>query len=111
MAGAALGYRVASGMLTIDSYYLAVLLEYGFIGFILYYGMLAISIWIAGTGSFAKNTKGELTLLTPLMLSLINFCIIKSVFSEEGNHPLVFMMMAMTAALAFRQKNPSPGVP
>src|SRR3546814_3003931 len=40
---AALNYRLPSGMLTIDSYYLSIGLDYGVLGLIAFYGMLLYS--------------------------------------------------------------------
>ena len=109
MAAVTLGFRAPDGQITIDSYYLSILLEYGIIGFVVYYGLVALSLYQAGQCWLnGTSTEKEFTLFIPLMLSLFNFCVIKLVLSEEDTHALVFMMLGMIAALAFRLKELRP---
>jgi hypothetical protein len=109
MGGDALGYRTPGGFLTIDSYFLSIALEYGVVGFILYYGMIALSVYAAGRGLLLKRSvEREMALLVPVTLSLLNFVVIKSVFSQDQNHPLVFMMMGMVVALVYRRNKAAP---
>ena len=95
MAGATLGFgRDLGGMITIDTYYLSVLLEYGVAGFIVYYGMFAIAIYEGGKRGVLKVSQIEdKNFLLPIVISLIVFVIIKSVFSQQDNHPVIFMML------------------
>ena len=44
----------------------------------------------------------EYTFLVPIGIAMLNFLVIKSVFSEEANHPIVFMYIGMIVALAAR---------
>ncbi|HWY61116.1 MAG TPA: O-antigen ligase family protein [Rhizomicrobium sp.] len=112
MSAVTLGFREPDGLLTIDSYYLSLLLEYGIIGLVIFYGMFALSIYQAGKCWLNYNsTEKELTLFVPLILSLLAFCVMKAVFSQEDSHALVFMMMGMIAALAFRQNKFRLGSP
>ena len=98
-----LGFREPGGLLTIDSYVLSILIEYGVIGFIVFYGMFA---WTAARslreGMATPTARRELNLLLPTGVALIVFMIIKSVFSEEGNHPLLFILLGMCCALFYR---------
>ena len=101
-----------SGQLTIDSYYLSMLVDYGIVGFLVFYGMFAASIFYSAKASLAADLKSPDNLfLAPIAISLTNFFVIKSVFSQEDNHPLVFMMMGMAAALVVRARAaaPAPG--
>ena len=109
MGGEALNFVDSTGFKTIDSYYLMIALEYGIIGFAIYYGMIALSIWHAGRYSFfhKRPPTREEALLVPLMVSLLNFLVIKSVFSQQDNHPLIFMEMGMIVALTWRMRNAS----
>jgi O-antigen ligase len=101
--GETLGFFAPSGLLTIDTYYLAVALEYGVLGFIIYYGMFAIGVAYAAVYAIlARNRSGDYLLFLPISLALVNFLVIKSVFSEQDNHPLVFTMLGMLVALACR---------
>jgi hypothetical protein len=90
-----------SGMITIDTYYLSVVLEYGIAGFIVYFGMIAIAIYEAGRrGLFDVSDNEDRGFLLPITISLVTFIIIKSVFSQQDNHPVVFMMLGALMALA-----------
>lgn len=104
-SGYTLGYA-PFGMLTIDTYYLAVALEYGVIGFICYYSIIGWCVYSAGaTSIFNESDDPDRPFLVPLAISLLNFFIIKSVFSQQDNHPLVFAMMGMVIAACSRIRN------
>ena len=97
-----LGYA-PFGFLTIDNYYLAIVLEYGVVGFIIYYGMFLAAVFYSGKRIVAERfSEPELELIIPAAIALVNFVMIKSVFSEEGNHPIVFMMLGMVVAFLHR---------
>lgn len=105
MGGSTLGFVNPAGTVTIDTYYLMVGLEYGVIGFFVYYGMVAVSCYQAG--KYALNSpSGEFSFFAPLAISLANFIVIKSVFSQQDNHPLIFMMLGIVTALVFRMMSP-----
>jgi len=105
-AARTLGYYGAGGKLTIDSYYLTIGLEYGLIGFILYFGMFLAAIYFGGR-ALLKSTPGEDRLIIPVIIAVANFSIIKSIFSQESNHPLIFCMLGMIVALVHRINSPS----
>lgn len=90
-----------NGMITIDTYYLSILLEYGLVGFIVYYGMFAIAIYEGARRCiFAQIDDEDRSFLVPTTISLVCFIVIKSVFSQQDNHPVVFMMLGAIVALA-----------
>lgn len=67
--------------------------------------MFILVICGAGKNLFAEQLAGtELALFAPVMLALLNFFVIKSVFSQDDNHGLIFMMVGMYAALSYRCK-------
>jgi hypothetical protein len=106
MGASALGNYTPGGILTIDSYYLAVGLEYGILGFIVYYGMLLLAIRYGAKYSVnVHKYDREYAFLIPITIALTNFLIIKSVFSQQDNHPLIFMMLGMLVALIYRARN------
>lgn len=111
MGGEALGYSNKAGIQTIDNYVLALALEVGIVGLIAYITMLFSAIYYAVKYSF-KIKKGdeELSLLTPIAVSLVNFASIKIFFSNDDNHPFVFMLMGMATALIFRLRRSEKGV-
>lgn len=105
MGGSALGYTNPAGIPTIDSYYLLVGLDYGPIGFVLYYGLFIVAIVLALRCIFRTTTRDhDLGILSPVALALFNFLVIKSIFSNDENHPLAFMMLGMVMALAWRTR-------
>jgi len=99
-----LGYETPGGILTIDNYFLLVALDWGILGFIVYYGMILAVTWNSAkygwTGEFSRTR--EHTYLIPLGVALAEFFVIKSIFSQTHNHALTFMMMGMVAALVYR---------
>lgn len=100
-----LGQRNPAGVLTIDTYYMLIGLEYGLLGIVAFYGMLIAAIYY--TGKYAINmvpSNNDTALLMPLSVALVNFLVIKAVFSQQDNHPLIFMMIGMGAALVYRVK-------
>ncbi len=105
MDASTLGYFDTSGNLTIDSYYISVLLEYGIVGFIVFYGMLAVSIYYSGKAALdTRRPSREVMILVPAAIAIANFVVSKAVLSQKENHPLVFMMLGMVAALVWRSR-------
>ena len=103
-AGDTLGWSSSvSGPGSIDTYYLSILLEYGVIGFVVFYGIFVMATYYACVEVY--HGRGAYTaLLTPAAITLINFVIIKSVFSQEANHPLIFILLGMTVALVYKNR-------
>lgn len=100
--GITLGYVNQAGQGTIDSYFLLILLEYGLAGFVVFFGMFAVALWKGGQTIFQRGLTGELSLLIPLMIAIADWIVIKSIFAQPDNHPLIFAMLGMTTALIFR---------
>lgn len=100
-SGDTLGFLSPIGIQTIDTYYLAIGLEYGVIGFVVYYGMLVASTYYAAKYA-VRSPKGELSYFMPAAIALANFIVIKSVFSQQDNHPLIFMLMGIVTAMVYR---------
>lgn len=96
-----LGKVSRSGVLTIDSYYIVIALEYGLLGFIAYYGLVFAGIWQAVKHGL-KSTDPEAALLLPLAVMLSVFVIAKGVLAQDDNHVLVFITLGMVAALAHK---------
>lgn len=101
-----LGFTNQAGVLTIDTYYLVIGLEFGVIGFFIYYGMIIAAI--AGGGRQLLHAKtSDLAMLAPLLIALVNFLVIKSIFSQQENHPLAFIFLGAVLALVWRSKKQS----
>jgi len=101
---AILGIRGSHDTLTIDNYYISVALDYGVIGFIVFYGMILATIIYATRAALRAPDDREFSYLMPIAVSLSSFFVIKWVFAQSGNHSLVFMMMGAVAALLWRLK-------
>ncbi len=101
-AAETLGIRGSGDKLTIDNYYLAIALEYGIIGFIVFYGMLVLGIVYGVRGFLKRSDDPEVSFLIPCAISMTSFFVVKWVFAQQDNHPLIFMMLGATCALCWR---------
>ena len=100
-----LGFTLQNGFLTIDNYYLDIALEYGVVGFIVFYGLLAYTIYKGGWFAYFDDQKDpEISFLAPASIALLSFLIIKSVFSQQDNNPIAFMLIGMVLALITRAR-------
>ena len=101
--GNALGYTDLAGRGTIDSYYLLLLMDVGIVGAVAYLVALAATVFYA-TKFVVSNRSAdpETYFLIPILVSLVNFAVIKIVFANAENHPIAFMCMGVAAALILR---------
>jgi hypothetical protein len=100
----------SSGSITIDNYYLETALDWGVVGFIVYVAMIVLPAWFAGRYSWARGMRTrEHTFLVPASIFMIEFIVIKSIFSQTHNHKLQFIVMGMIAALIYRVRFGVPG--
>lgn len=102
--GSVLGYKNLAGVGTIDSYWLSVLLEIGVAGFLVFFGLMLRGAFTAARAVVTTGNKGEIRLLLPIAVALLNFVIVKMVFSQDANHPLIFMILGAVVALNYRAK-------
>ncbi len=102
-SGHTLGYTNRGGQLTIDTYYLSLLLEYGVVGFAAFIAMFGGQAWYGARMYFAA-APGEEDFAGPVTIALLNFLVIKSVLSSEFNMPLAFIFLGMLTAIAWRQQ-------
>ncbi|WP_230461286.1 O-antigen ligase family protein [Sphingobium sp. CAP-1] len=106
----ALGWTNPQGDISIDSYALTLLLDYGIIGFICYIGMVGTAITQGfKLGMSANSEEGGYALAAGVTLCAWLVC--QTVLSQEDNASLAFMIMAIVVALAYRrsksEENPS----
>lgn len=107
-SGPAMGYGEGQ-FVTIDNYYLSLGLDYGIVGLLAF---LAIFLLGAAQGArigirSAAFQDKEIVYAAPLAIAISAFLVIKIVFSQQDNHPLLFMMLGMLVALVYRaQKDP-----
>lgn len=110
-AAETLGFRNGNGILTIDNYYLSVLLEIGILGFFAFYGMFILAA-IRGSMRGIHDQDPTNLWIIPAVIALVNFVIIKSVLSQQEGHPLAFAILGLVAAILARPvgalaKNPT----
>ena len=99
--GQALNYRSAGGILTVDSQFLLTALDFGILGFIMFYGMYAIAIWYGFRGFSSNLQRRELTLVVPISIALAVYVLIKSIYHGYDNQPLSYMMLGAVVALIY----------
>lgn len=109
-----LGFTNLAGVLTIDSYWLSALLEFGLIGAIALLGMVLWSIH-AGFTAYQRPISPIHRLGGAIAVALLGFLVTKLVLSQIHNHLLIFILMGMmvsirTDALAAASRN-TPAVP
>jgi O-Antigen ligase len=96
-----IGYVNLAGETSLDSYFLNILIDFGVLGFIAYFGMfLAASLQSIVTG--LKTKDPELELLIPIGIMLGVFVLGKSVLSQVDNHTLAFIALGASVGLCHR---------
>ena len=100
-SGETLGYFTPGGLLTVDSYYLTLLLELGVAGFALFMATFAIAAVRAAFFSI-RTRDAEMTLLAPAAIALAMFILSKSVLSQQEIHPLAYIILGLVLALCRR---------
>lgn len=102
-----LGFTNQAGQLTIDSYVLSMLLDYGIAGFICFYGLIIASGIAAARIAVTRSDKYS-SMGIPIALFMLAFVQIRLVLSNEFNIPLLFMMLGAVVALAHNARNAGP---
>lgn len=101
-AAETLGYTNGAGVVTIDTYFISVGLETGVVGFLAYFGAFLAAIWLGARVALRQGKDTQVVWIVPAVISLINFVVIKSILSQQENHPLAFAMLGMVVALVYR---------
>lgn len=108
--GPELGFTNAAGTITIDNYYLSLALDFGIAGFLLFFAIFFSQLYY-GARTVPKIRTMEELLIVPIMIALTNFMVLKSVFSQQENHSLIFLMLGVLTALIYRiQQQSATGV-
>jgi hypothetical protein len=102
-----LGYVGPDGLLTIDSYMLSIALDYGLIGFGLYYGMILLAM-VTGLQVGARHNVGELSYAQAAAAALTVWLVSKIVLSQPDNTSMIFMVLAMIVAARYRSETELP---
>jgi hypothetical protein len=100
--GEVVNYRNLAGSLTIDSYPINLLIDYGILGFVLFTAFFVGCAVIALITYIRAETEEE-ALAGPIAVALAIFLLVKTVLSQTDNHDLVFAMAGAAVALYYRQ--------
>ena len=93
-----LGFYSPGGKLTVDTYYVSILMDYGIIGFGLFYGMFIYAILMGFRKATSSNPQINMLLIC-FGIFLTQFLVIKSVLSQAANHSLIFVAFGALVAL------------
>lgn len=100
--GEALGYTNPGGVLTVDSYFMTIMLDSGYLALPLFLLTFLLPAW-TGFKYHRTSTTPEAELLAPLSLTLINFTIVKSVLSSEASVSLAFICIGCIFGLVWQR--------
>jgi len=103
--GITLGYVNQAGELSIDNYYLGMALDYGIIGLLIFLLMFFLLIFKSCSIIVkSREIHEDHILLGFSVICLINFLIIKTIFSQTESHPFFFAVFGGCLALLYRLK-------
>jgi ABC-type multidrug transport system fused ATPase/permease subunit len=95
-------YTNLAGKVTIDSFPIGLLMDYGVAGFLTFSAFFLAAAWLA-VRTFMRADDSEEMLAAPVAVALIAFIVIKTVLFQSENHYLAFSLVGLAAALAWRQ--------
>jgi hypothetical protein len=105
-SGSLIAIQGSHGTYTVDCYYLSLLVDYGILGCLLWIATFMAMLFYASKAMWLltdqKAETKELSLLTPLAVSIGTFLITKLVISVDDIHPLIYVLMGMIVALCWR---------
>jgi hypothetical protein len=92
----------------IDTYYMAIALDTGVIGFFCFYGFMIGLAAVAASRSLGSAEFPGKSLLLACTASIVTFLVTKSVLSLEDTHPFFAIVLGLTTALVARSALASP---
>ncbi|WP_293397105.1 O-antigen ligase family protein [Phenylobacterium sp. RIFCSPHIGHO2_01_FULL_69_31] len=96
----ALGYTNPAGEVSIDSYLLAMLLDYGIVGFLLYYAMFIFMV-IQALRVGSRYANPELAYVMPAGVALVVWLASKVVLAQEDSTSFTYMLLGLVAASVY----------
>jgi hypothetical protein len=96
------GWTNPAGTMSLDSGYIAMFMDIGIVGFLIFFGLIFRGIWTAGYTAIHAPYDRDVRVLLPIAVSLSNFVLVRSVLAQGANVPLVFMMLGAATALAYK---------
>jgi len=100
-SGTVLQYRTASGMFTVDSYVITILLDFGILGFLIFSAALLYPMIQMAIFALRKRSE-ELDLALAAASALAVYINVRLVLSQDDNSAVVYMLLGLTTALAAR---------
>jgi len=105
-----IGYTNRGGEVTIDSYYINLLIDSGIIGFLAFFVLVISTVLVALRMAMTTDDK-ETLLAGPLAIALVALLVIKSVLSQPENLPVLFIFAGAVSALAWRTRKAAADQP
>lgn len=97
-SGDIVGYGAETGVPSVDSYVISLLVEQGVPSLFLFFGMVAVGIWIA-VRIYLKDPSKSAELAGALACSLVAFGVYRAALSQRENHTLLFLMISLILAI------------
>jgi O-antigen ligase len=95
------GYALElKGFISIDSYFLSLLIETGVPGFMFFAGILLLPIW-HGLRSYLSDRSQAGAIAGALACSFVAFTVNRTVLSERENHMLIFSLLSIVIVLNY----------
>jgi hypothetical protein len=98
-----LGYTNPGGVGSVDSYFITIMLDAGFLALPLFVACFLIPAFLAFR-KFPGAQTDEERLWAPLSIALINFTLVKSVLSSEYTQTLAFIFVGCIIGLVWQQQ-------
>lgn len=97
-SGDVIGFHNPGGQVSVDSYVLTLLVDFGIPGFLLFFSMIVIGIWI-GVRLYLTDADRRAALGGPIACSLIAFAYYRVALSQTENHTLMFLIIGLVFAI------------
>jgi O-antigen ligase len=98
-SGTVIGYHIESGLPSVDSYIITLLVETGIPGLIFFFGMIAIGIWISFR-LYLMDNQQRTAIGGPIGCCLIAFGFYRVALSQTENHTLLFIIIGIVFGLS-----------
>lgn len=105
--GAALDYRQPGGLLTVDSYIITALLDYGIIGGLAFFGIM-IGGAITATKIATRTDNPYRFEAMAAAAAVLTYFVVRTVLSQEENQPLLFILAGLILALVQKARALQP---
>lgn len=98
LAGHVVGYVTPSGMPTVDSYVISLLVDLGVPGFLFFVGMMAVAAFI-GVRMYLTDPDQDAEIGGAIACALLAFGVYRTGLSQVENHTLFFLLIGICFAV------------